>query len=241
MFLFLWASLYFGYSFNEAYHTSEFEFIERISFFFSLCSLRGIILEFGFLPYLKLCSWFFNKERQLLMCLHPLRNKWQHIMCPHPLMTTWQLFMRLHLVMNEWQLFMRLHPMMNERQLFMRLHPVMNVWQLFMHLHPVMNDWQPFMRLHPVMNERQLTYFHCLKNYHMLIFFGSFFLRTKHDREVCFSADTYMANREWGSPMPISPCNDKEGRRERQPLPQPILLTTIVVRKPACHTSSPIT
>ena len=27
---------------------------------------------------------------------------------------------------------------------------------------------------------------------------------------ICFSADTYMANREWGPPMPISPCNDRE-------------------------------
>ena len=30
---------------------------------------------------------------------------------------------------------------------------------------------------------------------------------------VCFSADTYMANREWGPPMPISASNDREGWR----------------------------
>ena len=79
-------------------------FIQRISFFFSLCSLHGVILEFGLLQYLKLCSCFFNEQRQLLMCLHPLRNKRKHIMCPHPLTTTWQLIMRLHSVMNERQL-----------------------------------------------------------------------------------------------------------------------------------------
>ena len=57
------------------------EFIQRISFFFSLRSLRGIILEFGFLSYRKLCSWFFNEQRQLLMRLLPLWNRWKHIMC----------------------------------------------------------------------------------------------------------------------------------------------------------------
>ena len=79
------------------------EFIQRISLF-SLPSLRGIILEFGLLTYPKLCSWFFTEQRQLLMRLHHLRNKWKHIMCPH-------------LVMNERQLFMRLYTLMNDRQL----------------------------------------------------------------------------------------------------------------------------
>ena len=41
--------------------------------------------------YPKLYSWFFDEQRQLLMRLHPLRNKRQ-------------LTMRLHPVMNEWQL-----------------------------------------------------------------------------------------------------------------------------------------
>ena len=45
--------------------------------------------------------------------------------------------------------------------------------------------------------------------------------------KVCFSADIYMANREWGSPTPISHCNDREGRRETASL-SIILLTTIV-------------
>ena len=36
--------------------------------------------------------------------------------------------------------------------------------------------------------------------------------------KVCFSADTYMANREWGPPMPISVCNDGEGMKERRSL-----------------------
>ena len=51
-----------GYSFNEAYHTPEFEFIQIISFFFSQISMRGIILEFGFLPYskLRLTRWWMN-------------------------------------------------------------------------------------------------------------------------------------------------------------------------------------
>ena len=69
------------------------EFIQSISFFFSLRSLCGIILEFGFLSYAKLCSWFFDEQRQLLVCLHP---KQKHIMCLHPLTTKWQLFMLLH-------------------------------------------------------------------------------------------------------------------------------------------------
>ena len=66
------------------------EFIQRISFF-SLRSLRGIILELVFLSYPKLRSWFFNEQRQFLMRLHPLRNKWQLIMHLHPLMDERQL------------------------------------------------------------------------------------------------------------------------------------------------------
>ena len=31
--------------------------------------------------------------------------------------------------------------------------------------------------------------------------------------QICFSADAHMANRKWGPPMPISPCNDWEGWR----------------------------
>ena len=85
-------------------HRSLNSFKGEVFSLFSRGSLRGIILEFGFLSYPKLCSWFFNEQRQLLMRLHPLRNKQKHIMCPHPLMTTWQLFMRLHPVMNERQL-----------------------------------------------------------------------------------------------------------------------------------------
>ena len=67
------------------------EFIQRISFFFSQRSLRGIILEFGFLSYPKLWSWFFNEQKQPLMHLHPLRNKWQLIMRLHPVMNDRQL------------------------------------------------------------------------------------------------------------------------------------------------------
>ena len=148
-------------SFLRGHNTSEFEFIQKISFFFSLCSLRGIILEFGFLPYFKLCSWFFNEQRQLFMRLHPLRKQ-KHTMCPHPLTTTWQLFMCLHLVMNK----------------------------------------------------RQLTYFRSLKNNHVLFFFLlRFFPWYQSQSQICFSADTHMANREWSPPMLISPCNDRDGWR----------------------------
>ena len=59
--------------------------------FFSLHSLRGIILEFGFLSYPKLCSWFFNEQRQLLMCLHFVKNERLLTMCLHPVMNKWQL------------------------------------------------------------------------------------------------------------------------------------------------------
>ena len=45
-------------------------------------------------------------------------------------------------------------------------------------------------------------------------FFVGFFPSTKHGREICLSTDTYMANREWRSATPISPCNDWEGGRD---------------------------
>ena len=105
MFLSSWTSIFFRYSFNEAYHSSDCWVHSKEKFFlFSHGSLRGIILEFGFLSYLKLCSLLFNEQTQLLMRLHPLRNTRKYIMCPLPLTTTWLLIMRLHLVMNEWQL-----------------------------------------------------------------------------------------------------------------------------------------
>ena len=55
MFLSSWTSIFFGYPFNKARHTSQCESIQWRSFFlFSQGSLRGIILGFGFLPYPKL-------------------------------------------------------------------------------------------------------------------------------------------------------------------------------------------
>ena len=50
---------------------------------------------------------------------------------------------------------------------------------------------------------------------------------------VCFSADTYMANREWGPPMPISACNDREGWRRDglSPLPLFCLLPSSLTAK----------
>ena len=137
--LFSGTSLFFGYSFNEAYHTLECQVhsVDKLLLFsaFSVWHCFGIWVSF----ISKLCFWFFNEQRQLLV----------------------------------------------------RLHPVTTTWQL--------------------------TYFRSLKNDHVLIFLGGFFLSTKYGRGVCFSADTYMANREWGPDMPISPCNDREGGRERQP------------------------
>ena len=34
--------------------------------------------------------------------------------------------------------------------------------------------------------------------------------------KACLLANTHMANREWGLPMPISPCNDRKGGRDRE-------------------------
>ena len=36
--------------------------------------------------------------------------------------------------------------------------------------------------------------------------------------KACFPADTHMANRECGPPTPTSPCDDREGGRERDGL-----------------------
>ena len=92
MFLFLWTSLFFGYSFNEAYHTSEFWFIQRISFFFSLWILcAALFWNLGFFHIPNYVLGFSTNKRQLLMRVRPLRNKQKFIMCPHPLTTTWQL------------------------------------------------------------------------------------------------------------------------------------------------------
>ena len=90
MSLSLWTSLPFGYSFNEAYHTSECWFIQKINSFFSLRVLcMALFWNLGFF-HIQIMSSFSTNKRQLLVCLH--------------LSGTWQLFMRLHSVMNEWQL-----------------------------------------------------------------------------------------------------------------------------------------
>ena len=92
MFLFSWTTLFFGYSFNEAYHTSEFEFIQRRRFFFSLMVLcAALFWNLGFFHIPNYVLGFSTNKRQLLMRLHPLT-------------TTWQLFMRLYPVMNDQQL-----------------------------------------------------------------------------------------------------------------------------------------
>ena len=76
--------------------------------------------------------------------------------------------------------------------------------------------------LHPSRNKRQLTYLPYFEISPRIDFFGGLFRITKYGRGVCLSADTYMANREWGPYMPISPCNDKDGGRGRQSRPLPL-------------------
>ena len=155
-----WTSLFFGFSFNEAHHTSEFEFIQRRSFLlFSQSSLHGITLEFGSLSYTKLCLHFSMNKRQLIMCLHPSMNK------------------------------------------------------------------------------RQLLCFCSLKNYLVLVFWR-FIPQYQSWLQVCFSAEAYMANREWGSPMPISACTKKRVG-ERDTSLSIILLTTIVCRASEWYLLSP--
>ena len=76
--------LFFGYWFNEAYHTSEcwVHSKDKLLLFSAFYAWH----YFGIWV-----SWFFNKQRQLLMRLHPLRNKWQLIMCLHSVMNERQL------------------------------------------------------------------------------------------------------------------------------------------------------
>ena len=114
---------------------------------------------------------------------------------------------------------------MNKRQLLMYLHPSMNKLQLIMCLHPLMNKWQ-------------LTSFHSLKIHHVLAF-RWFLPHNQSWSKVCFSAEAYMANRDRGSPMPISACNkERVGDREMAFL-SIILLTTIVHWWPESGSSLP--
>ena len=76
--LFSWTSLFFGYLFSETYHTLKFEFIQKISSFFSLrvlCTALFWNLGFFISQTMFLVFW----QRQLLIRLHPLRNKRQLI------------------------------------------------------------------------------------------------------------------------------------------------------------------
>ena len=77
-----WTRLFFGYSFNETHQTSESEFIQKRSFFFSLSVLSAAWLwNLGFfrIPnYVLSCS---TNKKQLLMCLHSSTNKRQLLMC----------------------------------------------------------------------------------------------------------------------------------------------------------------
>ena len=59
------------------------------------------------------------------------------------------------------------------------------------------------------MNGNELI-FRSLKIHHVLIFWRAL-LRYQSWSKVCFSADAHMVNREWGLPMPLSACNDREG------------------------------
>ena len=94
MFLFSWTSLFFGYSFNEAYHTSEFE-KENVFSFLSWLSAR---------PYFGIWVSFIS---QILFLVFQ-RTK--------AIVTRWPdlcVFILWWLHGNS----MRLHPEMNERQL----------------------------------------------------------------------------------------------------------------------------
>ena len=78
--------------------------------------------------------------------------------------------------------------------------------------HPPTNK-QRLVRLHLLTNKWQLTTFRSLEILHVLAI-GPFLPQYHSWSQVCFSADTYMANREWGSPMLMSPCNNREVGRE---------------------------
>ena len=82
------------------------------------------------------------------------------------------------------------------------------------------------MRFHPSMNKRQLLSFHSLKNYPLLAFW-QFIPQYQLWLQVCLSANTHMANREWGFLIPVSAWTNREGWREMASL-STALLTTIV-------------
>ena len=123
--LFSCTSLFFEYSFKEAYHIPECQVHsdDKLLLFsvFSARSLRGIVLEFVFLSYPQIMFLVFQWAKAT-PCTTPCASSsfYDH-------MAT---LMRLHPVMNGRQRTMSLHPVMKVRQRTMRLHPVMNEWQL---------------------------------------------------------------------------------------------------------------
>ena len=128
MFFFSWTSLFLKYSFNEVHRTSGGGLVNSNFFLFFLGFCAAWILEFGFLSYPKLCSWFFDEQKATPYASSSF----------HDYMAT-----------------------------IIRLHPVMNKWQL--------------------------TKFPSFKN-SPHVCFGVF--HVFHWSKVCFSADTYMSNRE---------------------------------------------
>ena len=93
------------------------------------------------------------------------------------------------------------------------------------------------MCLHSPTKKRQVS-FRSLKNYHVLAFWrlSSALIMVAG---LSLSADAYMANREWGFLMPMSPCANREDWRETAFPLVLFLITTIVGWRPAFRTSFP--
>ena len=138
--LFSWTSLFFGYLLNEAYHTPECQVHSEDKHFYSLPSLRGIVLEFGFLSCPQIMFLVFQRAKATPCA----SSSFDDHMATNLYSVVWKFA-------TSWFFWWAL--------------PQYQIWSM-----------------------------------------------------VCFSADTYMANREWCPSMPISPCNNREGGRERQPL-----------------------
>ena len=110
---------------------------------------------------------------------------------------------------------MRLHPLRNKRKHIMCPHPL---WLPGNSLCVFTRWWINGNYLVSVVWKFTTCWF---------FFFCNFFLKLWS--QVCLSADIYIANKEWGSPMPILPCNNRED--ERDSLSQfhySVILTTIV-------------
>ena len=75
-------------------------------------------------------------------------------------------------------------------------------------LHLSTNERQLIICLDPLTNGRQLPSFRSLKNYHVLAFW-LILPQYQSWLPICFSADVYMANREWDFLIPMSACTKR--------------------------------